>query len=81
MPSEHEKDVICRSVPWLTADPVSSVNFTPLHELDGIITPNGLCFERHHGGIAELDPAEYRLTINGHVDKELVFTSASAFLT
>jgi hypothetical protein len=26
----------------------SSVSFTPLHELDGIITPNGLCFERHH---------------------------------
>ena len=34
----------------------SSVSFTPLHELDGIITPNGLCFERHHAGIAEVDP-------------------------
>jgi sulfane dehydrogenase subunit SoxC len=44
--------VVRRNVPWLTADPVSSINFTPLHELDGIITPNGLCFERHHGGTA-----------------------------
>lgn len=74
MPSEHEKDVIRRNVPWLTADPVSSVNFTPLHDLDGVITPNGLCFERHHGGVAELDPAKYRLMINGLVDRELVFT-------
>ncbi|MFK7945122.1 MAG: sulfite dehydrogenase [Paracoccaceae bacterium] len=73
-PSEHEAHVIRRDVPWLTADPVSSVNFTPLHELDGIITPNGLCFERHHAGIAEVDPAAYRLMINGLVDRPLVFT-------
>ena len=74
MPSEHEAHVVRRNVEWLTADPVSSVNFTPLHELDGIITPNGLCFERHHAGIAELDPGAYRLMINGLVDTPLVFT-------
>ncbi len=73
-PSEYEKNVIRRSVPWLTASPESSINFTPLHELDGIITPNGLCFERHHAGIAEVDPTEHRLMINGLVDKPLVFT-------
>ena len=73
-PSEFEKNVVRRNVPWLTADPIASVNFTPLHELDGIITPNGLCFERHHGGIAEIDPAEHRLMINGLVDRPLVFT-------
>jgi sulfane dehydrogenase subunit SoxC len=50
------------------------VSFTPLHELDGIITPNGLCFERHHAGIAEIDPAQHRLMINGLVEKPLVFT-------
>ena len=44
MPSQFEKEVVRRNVAWLTADPISSVNFTPLHELDGIITPNGLCF-------------------------------------
>jgi len=70
-PSQFEKHVVRRNVPWLTADPVSSVNFTPLHELDGIITPNGLCFERHHAGIAEVDPAQYRLMINGLVDRQL----------
>src|SRR5947208_14105979 len=55
-PSKHEAHVIRRDVQWLTASRESSVSFTPLHELDGMITPNGLCFERHQGGIAELDP-------------------------
>ncbi|NNL72857.1 MAG: molybdopterin-dependent oxidoreductase, partial [Silicimonas sp.] len=73
-PSKYEAHVKRRNVEWLTADPVSSVNFTPLHELDGVITPNGLCFERHHAGIAEVDPAKYRLMINGLVDTPLVFT-------
>lgn len=74
MPSKYEAHVRRQNVPWLTADPVSSINFTPLHELDGIITPNGLCFERHHAGVAEVDPAEHRLMINGLVDRPLVFT-------
>src|SRR5438445_4291617 len=43
-PSRYEKHVIRRDVPWLTATRESSVSFTPLHELDGIITPNGLAF-------------------------------------
>ncbi len=74
VPSEYEKHVVRRHVGWLTASTESSVNFTPLHELDGIITPNGLCFERHHGGIAEVEPDKYRLMINGLVERELVFT-------
>src|SRR4029079_9615933 len=39
-PSKSEKDVIRRAVPCLTAPPESSVSFAPLHQLDGIITPN-----------------------------------------
>nr|WP_047574677.1 sulfite dehydrogenase [Methylobacterium sp. ZNC0032] len=73
-PSRFEKNVVRRDVPWLTASPESSVNFTPLHDLDGIITPSGLCFERHHAGIADIDPASHRLMIHGLVDKPLVFT-------
>lgn len=73
-PSKFEKHIVRRDVPWLTASPESSVNFTPLHEIDGIITPSGLCFERHHSGIAEIDPASHRLMINGLVEKPLVFT-------
>jgi sulfane dehydrogenase subunit SoxC len=75
-PSKFEKHVIRRDVQWLTASRESSVSFTPLHELDGIITPNGLCFERHHGGIAEIDPQDYRLIVHGLVDKPLMLTLA-----
>ncbi|MGQ7791575.1 sulfite dehydrogenase [Faunimonas sp. B44] len=73
-PSQFEAHVVRRDVAWLTASPESSVSFTPLHELDGILTPNGLCFERHHAGIAEVDPNQHRLMINGLVDRPLVFT-------
>jgi sulfane dehydrogenase subunit SoxC len=73
-PSSFEKDVIRRDVEWLTASRESSVSFTPIHALDGPITPNGLCFERHHSGIAEVDPADYRLVLHGLVDKPLIFT-------
>ncbi|MFL5005921.1 MAG: sulfite dehydrogenase, partial [Microvirga sp.] len=52
-PSRHEAHVVRRDVEWLTAAKESSVSFTPLHALDGVITPNGLCFERHHAGVAE----------------------------
>ena len=76
VPSAHEAHVVRRDVEWLTASTESSVNFTPLHALDGIITPNGLCFERHHGGVADIAPADHRLMINGLVDKPLVFTMA-----
>ncbi len=74
MPSKHEAHVVRRDVRWLTAATETSVNFTPIHELDGIITPNGLCFERHHSGIADIDPAQHRLMIHGLVEKPLVFT-------
>lgn len=73
-PSKFEKHVVRRDVEWLTVSRESSVNFTPLHELDGIITPSGLCFERHHGGVAEIEPGKHRLMIHGLVDKPLVFT-------
>lgn len=74
LPSEFEGETVRRNVSWLTADEKASINFTPLHRLDGIITPNGVCFERHHGGKADINPADHRLMINGLVDNELVFT-------
>ncbi len=74
LPSKFEADVVRRDVAWLTADAKSSVNFTPLHALEGVITPNGLCFERHHGGVAQIPPGDHRIMINGLVDTPLVFT-------
>jgi sulfane dehydrogenase subunit SoxC len=73
-PSKFEANVVRRNVEWLTASRESSVNFTPIHELEGIITPNGLCFERHHGGAPEINPHDHRLMIHGLVDKPLTFT-------
>ena len=76
LPIKYEADVIRRNVPWLTADTISSINFTPIHALDGTITPQGCAFERHHSGAIELRKDDYRLMINGLVDQELVFTYA-----
>ncbi|SFD05498.1 sulfite dehydrogenase [Tropicimonas isoalkanivorans] len=74
LPIEYESDVVRRTVPWLTADPISSINFTPIHALDGTITPQGCAFERHHSGAISLRKEDYRLMINGLVDTPLVFT-------
>ncbi len=74
LPIEFESDVIRRNVEWLTADTISSINFTPIHALDGTITPQGCAFERHHSGAIELAKENYRLMVNGLVDKPLVFT-------
>lgn len=74
LPIRFEDDVIRRNVPWLTADTISSINFTPIHALDGTITPTGCAFERHHSGAIELAKEDYRLMINGLVDQPLVFT-------
>ena len=74
LPIRFENDVIRRNVAWLTASPISSINFTPIHALDGTITPQGCAFERHHSGAIELSKDDYRLMINGLVDKPLVFS-------
>jgi sulfane dehydrogenase subunit SoxC len=73
-PSAFEADVVRRTVPWLTASAISSISFTPLPELKGIITPNGLVFERYHGGIPAVNPDEHRLMIHGLVSRPLLLT-------
>ena len=76
LPIQYESDVVRRNVEWLTADTTSSINFTPIHALDGTITPQGCAFERHHSGAIDLRKEDYRLMINGLVDTPLVFTYA-----
>jgi sulfane dehydrogenase subunit SoxC len=73
-PSKFEADTVRRTVPWLTADSVSSISFSPLHKLKGIITPNGLVFERYHGGVPTVNPDEHRLMIHGLVERPLILT-------
>ena len=72
-PSVHEQGVV-RNISKTLPQYVSAASRTPLQELDGIITPNGLFYERHHGGVPTIDPAEHRLMLHGMVDRPLVFT-------
>jgi sulfane dehydrogenase subunit SoxC len=74
MPSKFESAVQRRQSPGLTPQPQSSVSFTPLQNLFGIITPSGVHFERHHSGMPEVDPAQHRLMIHGLVKRPLVLT-------
>ena len=41
-------------------------SLSPLQDLDGIITPSDLHFERHHGGVPAIDPERYSLTDPRH---------------
>ena len=50
---------------------------TPLHLLEGMLTPSGLHFERSHSGIPDIDPDQHRLVIHGLVKQPLVFTLES----
>jgi len=49
---------------------------TPHQDLMGIITPSDLHFERHHGGVPDIDPAQYSLLIHGMVERPMIFTLA-----
>jgi sulfane dehydrogenase subunit SoxC len=72
-PSPFEKGVI-KNIPTNLQQYLSASGRTPLQDLDGIITPNGLFYERHHGGVPAIDPAQHRLMLHGMVDKPLIFT-------
>ena len=62
------KPAVRRYVPWLTPDRVSPISFTPLAEMHGIITPLGQHFERHHCGVPDVEPEDYRLMIHGMLE-------------
>ena len=72
-PSPFEKGVI-KNIPKNLKQYISASGRTPLGDLDGIITPNGLFYERHHGGVPTIDPAQHRLMLHGLVDKPMIFT-------
>lgn len=74
VPSQYEKNLQRRESPGLTRVAASSVAFSPLQGLFGIITPSGLHFERHHQGWYDIDPRQHRLMINGLVKNPKVYT-------
>jgi sulfane dehydrogenase subunit SoxC len=73
LPSPFEKDVIRRQ---RTKSPTqtAATSLTPLQDLSGIVTPNGLHFERDHGGVPAIDPERHRLMVHGLVERPLIFT-------
>jgi sulfane dehydrogenase subunit SoxC len=72
-PSPYEKAVV-KNISKTLPQYISAAGRTPLQDLDGIITPNGLFYERHHGGVPTIDPAQHRLMLHGMVDRPMVFT-------
>src|SRR5438270_10183922 len=56
-PSRYERNLQRRQSPGLTRVAEASVSFAPLQGFFGIITPNGLHFERHHQGWWDIDPS------------------------
>jgi sulfane dehydrogenase subunit SoxC len=74
MPSKYEAHVQRRTVEWLTPDRISSISFTPLADLKGIITPSGVMFERYHSGLPEINPQEHHLMIHGLVERPIILS-------
>ena len=72
LPSKYEKNVV-RVLPS-PAPTFLTGSRTPLQNLHGIITPNGLFFERHHAGVPDINPDQHRLVIHGMVDRPLMLT-------
>jgi sulfane dehydrogenase subunit SoxC len=53
---------------------VTGTSHAPIQGFSGTIFPTDAQFQRHHGGIAQIDPAAWKLLVHGLVDRPLVFT-------
>jgi sulfane dehydrogenase subunit SoxC len=72
-PSTYEAGVK-RLVGAPGVNPGTGSSRTPLEMLEGIITPSGLHYERHHNGVPNIDPATHRFVLHGLVKKPLEFS-------
>jgi len=54
--------------------PSHFLNLTPLQDLHGTMTPNGLHYIRDHGGTPNIDPDTHRLLVHGLVERPLVLS-------
>lgn len=73
-PSKFEAHVTREGIGSQVGTTGSGASRTPLQSLQGTITPSGLHFERHHAGIAQIDPAQHELVIQGAVKQPLRFS-------
>ena len=72
-PAPFERETIR----WVAANsgaPGNGISWTPLHKLEGIITPSGLHFERHHNGVPQIDPDHHALMLTGLFRSPLKFS-------
>ncbi len=76
IPSAYEHNNTRRNTKLLASGNFqASIAVCPIHESEGIITPNGLFFSRCHGGTAHVDPNEFRLMIHGaEIERDIVLT-------
>lgn len=75
VPSKYEAHVRRRRTDVLkNRQNFSDWSMTPLQDQYGIVTPNGLIYERHHNGTPDIDPAKHMLVIHGMVNQPLEFT-------
>ena len=66
-PGERPRREVTQALP-------SGASVTPLQDLEGIITPSDLHFERHHGGVPAIDAESYKLLIHGMVNRPMAFS-------
>jgi sulfane dehydrogenase subunit SoxC len=62
--SQFEAEVRWR---FPTANEYTSWSMSPLDKMVGNLTPSGLHFERHHGGIPTIDPSRHIVFVHGMV--------------
>lgn len=75
LPSKFEAHVKRRRTDvFVNRQNFSDWSMTPLQSTPGIITPNGLFYERHHNGVPDIDPNTHVLAIHGMVKKPLKIT-------
>jgi sulfane dehydrogenase subunit SoxC len=74
MPSKFEEHVKRnRTDVFKNRQNFSDWSMTPLQHQPGIVTPNGLIFERHHNGTPDIDPRTHKLVLHGMVNQPLTF--------
>src|SRR4029453_17663316 len=73
-PATYESKVIRSRIESKPGTTGSGASRTPIEALDGMITPNGLHYERHHSGVPDIYPDTHRLLIHGLVKRPLIFT-------
>jgi sulfane dehydrogenase subunit SoxC len=71
--SQFETEVRWR---FPTANEYTSWSMSPLDKIVGNLTPSGLHFERHHGGIPTIDPSRHMVFVHGMVQEAKKFSIA-----